>query len=100
MHKKTTTFSISLPETLKEKLDARLSESDFGNASEYVRTLIRSDLERAHKLANLRRMVKEGSEALERGEFAEFNQESGTCRQSEGRGPRQLVRLRPWKLGS
>ena len=46
MNKKGTFISISLPETLKEKVEARLAESDFGNVSEYLRTLIRADLAR------------------------------------------------------
>ena len=46
MSKKNTFISISLPEILKEKLDDHLAESDFGNVSEYVRTLIRADLAR------------------------------------------------------
>ena len=50
MSKINTTLTISLPEILKEKLDDYLAESDFGNVSEYVRTLIRADLEREQKL--------------------------------------------------
>ncbi len=46
MTKKGTFISISLPETLKEKVEARLAGSDFGNVSEYLRSLIRADLAR------------------------------------------------------
>ena len=46
MNKKGTFISISLPGILKEKVEDRLAESDFGNASEYICTLIRADLKR------------------------------------------------------
>ena len=56
MSKINTTLTISLPEILKEKLDDHLAESDFGNVSEYVRTLIRADLEREQKLVAWRKI--------------------------------------------
>lgn len=46
MTKKPTFLSLSLPETLKEKVELRLLESDFGNVSEYLRSLIRAELAR------------------------------------------------------
>ncbi len=56
MTKKCTFISISLPETLKEKVEDHLAASDFGNVSEYVRTLIRADLEREQKLVAWRKI--------------------------------------------
>ena len=46
MNTKNAFISVSLSENLKEKVEARLAESDFGNVSEYIRTLIRADLKR------------------------------------------------------
>ena len=39
-------MTISLPSTLKAKVDALVSQGDYGTASEYVRELIRQDLKR------------------------------------------------------
>ncbi len=63
MSKINTTLTISLPEILKEKLDDYLAESDFGNVSEYVRTLIRADLEREQKLV-ARRTIREAQASV------------------------------------
>ena len=39
-------MNISLPEPLKEFVDAQIAGGRFGNASEYVRELIRADEKR------------------------------------------------------
>ena len=46
------TMNISLPESLKAQLDARVESGGFGTSSEYVRELIRRDLAR-HALRGL-----------------------------------------------
>jgi antitoxin ParD1/3/4 len=38
-----TTLTISLPRTMKEFIDAKVSEGRFSTPSEYVRSLIRDD---------------------------------------------------------
>ncbi len=39
-------MNISLPESLKEFVDAQIAAGRYGNASEYVRELIRTDEKR------------------------------------------------------
>ncbi len=46
MSEKPAFISISLPPILRERVEERLLGSDFGNVSEYVRSLIRADLAR------------------------------------------------------
>lgn len=41
-----TTMNISLPETLKAFVDEQVARHRYGSTSEYVRELIRRDLER------------------------------------------------------
>ena len=85
MEKDNDTLTISMPSTLKAKALARSIKGEFGNTSEYVRTLIRHDLEQQGKLENLRRLVAEGEEALNRGEFAAFNQQLVDQIKAQGR---------------
>ena len=40
------TMNISLPASLKEFVQERVAGGDFGNASEYIRGLLREDRER------------------------------------------------------
>ena len=42
----TTTMNVSLPESMKAFIDARLADDEYGTASEYVRELIRADQKR------------------------------------------------------
>lgn len=42
-----TTMNISLPGSLKTFVDAEVDRRGFGTSSEYIRTLIRRELERA-----------------------------------------------------
>jgi len=41
-----TSMNISIPAALREKLERKLARHAYGSASEYVRQLIRQDLER------------------------------------------------------
>lgn len=43
-----TTMNISLPETLKSFVDEQVATRGYGTCSEYVRELIRKDLDRQH----------------------------------------------------
>ena len=52
------TMNISLPEALKQQVDARIDSGGFGTSSEYVRDLIRRDLARQ----SLRALLVEGAE--------------------------------------
>lgn len=51
------TMNISLPESLKSFVDEQVSSRGFGTSSEYIRELIRKDLERQH----LRGLMLEGA---------------------------------------
>ena len=51
------TMNISLPDSLKADVDDRISEGGYGTGSEYVRDLIRRDLDRQ----TLRRMLLDGA---------------------------------------
>ena len=44
--KSLTSMNISIPSALRERLEEKLSRQAYGSASEYVRQLIRQDLER------------------------------------------------------
>ncbi len=61
-----TTVTISLPETLKEFIDAQVANGGFGTVSEYFRTLLREDQKRTAQ-EKLETMLFEGlrSEASE-----------------------------------
>jgi antitoxin ParD1/3/4 len=51
------TMNISLPETLKSFVDQQVAEGRYGTSSEYIRELIRRDLDRAR----LRNLLLEGA---------------------------------------
>lgn len=52
-----TTMNISLPDALKDFVDAQVARRRYGSTSEYVRELIRRDLERS----NLRDLLLAGA---------------------------------------
>ncbi|MFC5757285.1 type II toxin-antitoxin system ParD family antitoxin [Rhizobium sp. GCM10022189] len=54
------TMNVSLPDPMKEWVEAQTKTGRYSNASDYVRDLIRRDQERADKLADLQRLVAEG----------------------------------------
>ncbi|CAN5270221.1 type II toxin-antitoxin system ParD family antitoxin [soil metagenome] len=53
MRTKTPTMNVSLTDALREVVDERLRSGLYGNASEYVRELIRRDAEAARQLRAL-----------------------------------------------
>ncbi len=57
------TMNVSLPDPMKEWVDAQTRTGRYSNASDYVRDLIRRDQERTDKLAELQRLVAEGLES-------------------------------------
>ncbi|MDE2257185.1 MAG: type II toxin-antitoxin system ParD family antitoxin [Xanthomonadaceae bacterium] len=59
------TMNISLPDELKEFVDAQVSEHGFGTTSEYLRDLIRKQRD----VAKLRALLMEGAESEPVGEF-------------------------------
>jgi len=62
-----TTMNVSLPEKLKEYVDGRVEAGGYGTASEYVRDLIRQDLENQRKERNecLDALLLEGLKSIE-----------------------------------
>lgn len=54
------TMNVSLPEPLKDWVEAQAQSGRYANASDYVRDLIRKDQERASKLDALQRLITEG----------------------------------------
>ena len=57
------TMNISLPDPMKEWVEAQARTGRYSNASDYVRDLIRRDQERAQGLAELQRLITEGMES-------------------------------------
>ena len=56
---KRATMNISVPASVREWIDERVSEGGYGSASEYVRELVRQDRER-HAMQRLEQQLLEG----------------------------------------
>ena len=52
-------MSFALPESMREYIDARVRDGNYGNTSEYLRELIRHDQER-QAAARLRALISDG----------------------------------------
>ncbi len=57
------TMNVSLPDPMKDWVEAQARTGRYSNASDYVRDLIRRDQMRADKLAELQRLITEGLES-------------------------------------
>ena len=55
-----TDLSFSLPPDLARRVESRIAEGEFADAGEYLRELVRRDLEEAADAAWVREMVAEG----------------------------------------
>lgn len=53
------TMNVSLPDQMREWVDEQTKSGRYGNASDYVRDLIRRDQDRAAKIANMQVLVDE-----------------------------------------
>jgi antitoxin ParD1/3/4 len=53
------TMNVSLPEALKDWVEAQARRGRYSNASDYIRDLLRRDQERALKIAELQAVVSE-----------------------------------------
>lgn len=53
------TMNVSLPDQMREWVDEQTRSGRYGNASDYVRDLIRHDQERAAKIAHMQKLVDE-----------------------------------------
>lgn len=54
------TMNVSLPDKMREWVDRQTESGRYGNASDYVRDLIRRDQDRATKIAHMQTLVDEG----------------------------------------
>ncbi|MET3900125.1 antitoxin ParD1/3/4 [Devosia sp. UYZn731] len=54
------TMNVSLPDPMKEWVEAQVRDGKYGNSSDYVRDLIRHDQERAAAIAEFDRLIEEG----------------------------------------
>ena len=54
------TMNVSLPEPMKQWVEAQTETGRYANASDYVRDLIRRDQERNDKIAAMQRFVDDG----------------------------------------
>lgn len=57
------TMNVSLPESMKEWVDAQANTGRYANASDYIRHLIRLDQERTDKIAVMQRLIDAGLES-------------------------------------
>lgn len=53
------TMNISLPDQMREWVEAQAKSGRYGNASDYMRDLIRHDQEREMKIAHMQKLVDE-----------------------------------------
>lgn len=54
------TMNVSLPDPMKEWVEAQSRTGRYSNASDYVRDLIRRDQERSGKIAHMQKLIDEG----------------------------------------
>ena len=54
------TMNVSLPDPMKEWVNTQTETGRYGNASDYVRDLIRRDQEKHDKIAELQRLINAG----------------------------------------
>ena len=70
-------MNFSLTPSLEQFVRDRADSGDYNNASEVVREAIRllkrTEERRALKMARLRAAIRDGDEALARGEFSDLN---------------------------
>ena len=57
------TMNVSLPDAMKDWVEAQAKSGRYGNASDYVRDLIRHDQERKDKIAHMQALVDEALES-------------------------------------
>lgn len=64
------TMNISLPDPMRDWVQAQIQTGKYSSTSDYVRDLIRQDQERRDKLERLQQAITEG---LESGESEDFD---------------------------
>ena len=56
-------MNISLPDPMKDWVESQTSSGRYGNASEYMRDLIRRDQDRASKISAMQKLVDDAFES-------------------------------------
>jgi antitoxin ParD1/3/4 len=74
------TMNVSLPDSMKEWVDRKAKDGEYGNASDYVRDLIRRDRRRQEAIAALQAAITEG---IESGNAEPFDGEAFLLRMHE-----------------
>jgi len=79
------TMNISVPDPMKEWVQAQIDSGQYANASDYLRDLIRKDQARKSQLRALQKAITEG---VESGPATELNMESllAEFKQKHGKG--------------
>lgn len=54
------TMNVSLPDAMKDWIDTQTKGGEYGNASDYVRDLIRRDRRRKEAIVSLQAAITEG----------------------------------------
>lgn len=54
------TMNVSLPDPMKAWVEEQTTGGRYGNASDYIRDLIRRDQDRQRTIAELQRLVEDG----------------------------------------
>ena len=67
------TMNVSLPDPMKNWVETQAKSGRYGNASDYVRDLIRRDQERQGAISEIQELVDEG---LASGEAKSFDPET------------------------
>ncbi len=57
------TMNVSLPDPMKDWVEAQARGGRYSNASDYIRDLVRRDQERAREIAELQVLISEGIES-------------------------------------
>lgn len=57
------TMNVSLPDPMRDWVEAQAKTGRYSSASDYVRDLIRRDQDRADKLSELQKLIAEGIES-------------------------------------
>jgi antitoxin ParD1/3/4 len=57
------TMNVSLPDAMKTWVESRTEDGAYGNASDYVRDLIRRDRDRVEKIRAMQQLVTEAVES-------------------------------------
>ena len=92
-----TNISVSLPQGVKEFVDARVAEGGFRDTGDYGLALIEQDRARGAASTNetedeLRAQLRAGAEELARGDFVSFDRPTEILDDIERRGRERIAR--------